>query len=67
VESEFETACWNERKLKSNEYQEVGEPIDIAKENFRINCFLKLLDTTIISVKRTFETYETRGEMFVFV
>jgi hypothetical protein len=55
------------RENKKIDYQKVGEPIEIAKENFRINCFLKILDTAIISVKRKFETYETRGEMFVFI
>jgi len=55
------------RENKNIGYKEVGKSIEIAKENFRINCFLKILGTAIIYVKRTFETYETCVEKFVFV
>ena len=55
------------KKKKLLRYQEVGEQIEDAKENFRIKCFLKILSNAIISVKRTFETSETQDEMFVLV
>jgi hypothetical protein len=42
-----------EEKGKKKIFENGGadEPTEYAKENFRINCFLTILDTTVTSVK----------------
>ena len=39
------------------QYQGAAEPIKDAKDSFRINYFLKIVDTTIMSFKWSFEMY----------
>ena len=38
--------------------------IQDAEENFRIRCFLRIVDSAKIVFKRNFEMYETHGEVF---
>jgi hypothetical protein len=58
-ESKLETVRRSKRR-KILEYREAAVPIKVAEDSFRINCFLKMVDTSITYFRRNFDIDETR-------
>jgi hypothetical protein len=58
-ESKLKTVRRSKRR-KILEYKEAAVPIKGAEDSCRINCFLKVVDTSIVYFRRSFDMDDTR-------